>query len=119
MLGGRTKGCAGIRPQWEACTTPSQDAAAALVTALAPRAARATVVAASDAFWSGYWGASWVDLGPENASVTKGVLERWYYLSQYLLACVTRDGKVTPALTGVGRVLAACWPYAGHALTMC
>ena len=105
----RDMGCAGIRPQWETCTTPSQDAATALVAALAPNAARATAVAVSDAFWRGYWGASSVDLDPVNASTVKGVVERWYYLAQYLLACVTRDGKVTPALMGFAVVEPVDW----------
>ena len=100
----RDIGCAGIRPQWEACLRLPQDAAASLVRSMAPTAARGAAVIASRAFWNGYWGASSVDLAPgtsaasRNASVT---VERWYYLSQYLLGCTTRDGKVTSALDGM------------------
>ena len=99
----RDIGCAGIRPQWVACTTAPQEAAAALVEAMAATAARGAAVAASDAFWAGYWAASSVDIASRaapNATAQLGAVERWYYLAQYLLACTTRDGKVTSALDG-------------------
>ena len=51
----RDTGCAGIRPQWETCTTPPQAAASALVTAMATTAGRNAAAQASDAFWEGYW----------------------------------------------------------------
>ena len=99
----RDMGCAGIRPQWETCTTPPQAAAAALVQAMAVTATRAAAVQASDAFWASYWTASSVDLtsgAAPSAAPQLATVERWYYLSQYLLACNARDGKVTPALDG-------------------
>ena len=99
----RDQGCAGIRPQWETCASTPQAAAAALVQALAGTAALAAAAAASDAFWAGYWAASAVDIttgAAPNASAQLAVIERWYYMHQYLLACTTRDGKVTPALDG-------------------
>jgi hypothetical protein len=101
----RDIGCAGIRPQWQTCTKPPQAAAAALVEAMAGTAGRGAAVLASDAFWAGYWAASSVDLtsgAAPNATASQqlGVVERWYYLAQYLLACTTRDGKVTSALDG-------------------
>ena len=99
----RDMGCAGIRPQWEACTTPPQVAAAALVKSMASTTARAAAVAASDSFWTSYWAASSIDLttgATSGAAAQLGIVERFYYLMQYLLACTTRDGKVTPALDG-------------------
>jgi hypothetical protein len=99
----RDTGCAGIRPQWEACASTPQAAAAALVQAMAGTAARAAAVQASEAFWAGYWGASSLDLtsgAAANASAQLAVIERFYYMMQYLQACTTRDGKVTPALVG-------------------
>ena len=85
----RDIGCAGIRPQWETCTTTPQAAAAALVTAMAKTVGRAAAVKTSDAFWDGYWAASSIDLtaGTDpNSTSSVGIVERWYYLSQYLLA---------------------------------
>jgi hypothetical protein len=109
----RDIGCAGIRPQWEACTQTPQDSAAALVRAMAPAAARDAAVAASEAFWKGFWGASSVDLMPDaatpDAAADLAVVERWYYLAQYLLACTTRDGKVTSALDGLACVEPVPW----------
>ena len=99
----RDFGCAGIRPQWEACPSPPQAAAAALVQAMAGPAARSAALQASAAFWEGYWAASSVDLtsgAAPNASAQLAVIERFYYMMQYLQACTTRDGKVTPALNG-------------------
>jgi hypothetical protein len=98
----RDTGCAGIRPQWEACTVPPQDAAAALVRAMAPTAARGAAVANSLTFWETYWAASSVDLtaGAASAPASVASVERWYYLAQYLLGTTTRDGKVTSALNG-------------------
>ena len=98
----RDIGCAGIRPQWQTCRVPPEDAAASLVRAMAPTAARGAAVAASEAFWKGFWSASSVDLTSGSASAPASVssVERWYYLSQYLLGCTTRDGKVTSALDG-------------------
>jgi len=98
----RDIGCAGIRPQWQTCHVPPEDAAASLVRAMAPTAARGAAVAASEAFWKGFWSASSVDLTSGSASAPASVssVERWYYLSQYLLGCTTRDGKVTSALDG-------------------
>ena len=99
----RDTGCAGIRPQWEACAAAPEAAAAALVQAMAGATARAAAVEASDAFWSSYWNASSVDLvsgAAPNASAQLAVVERFYYFMQYLQATTTRDGKVTPALNG-------------------
>ena len=108
----RDVGCAGIRPQWEACATPPQAAAAALVVAMAGTAQRSAAVQASAAFWEGFWAASSVDLtagATPNASSALGTVERWYYLSQYLLGCTTRDGKVLPALDGFVAVEPVPW----------
>ena len=99
----RDIGCAGIRPQWEACASTPQAAAAALVRDMAGTAARAAAVQASETFWAGYWGASSLDLtsgATPNASSQLVIIERFYYMMQYLQACTTRDGKVTPALMG-------------------
>jgi hypothetical protein len=98
----RDLGCAGIRPQWETCTSTPQDAAASLVIAMATTATRAAAVASSESFWSGFWGASAVDLtgGVATVGAPTATVERWYYLSQYLLGTTTRDGKVTSALDG-------------------
>jgi hypothetical protein len=118
----RDIGCAGIRPQWAACTTPPQAAAAALVQAMAATAARAAAVAAADAFWSTYWAASAVDLtsgAAPGVAAQLGVIERWYYLSQYLLACTTRDGKVTPALDGFVVIEPVAWGDQFSALPRC
>eukprot|EP01052_Picozoa_sp_SAG31_P018193 SAG31_NODE_1278_length_9041_cov_3.415231_1_plen_2946_part_10 len=97
----RDMGCAGIRPQWEACLHSPQDAAASLVYSMASNEARAAAIAASDHFWDGFWAASSVDL-TSGATVPEAVatIERWYFLNQYLLGCTTRDGKVTSALDG-------------------
>jgi len=97
----RDMGCAGIRPQWEACTSRPEDAAASLVRAMAPASERGAAVARSDAFWDGFWSRSSVDIAGtgERANASRTV-ERWYYLAQYLLGCTTRDGKVTAALDG-------------------
>jgi hypothetical protein len=99
----RDIGCAGIRPQWQACATSPQAAAAALVQAMAAPGALGAAVAASEAFWGAYWGASAVDLtaaAAPAAAAQLATVERWYYMHQYLLAVTTRDGKVTPALDG-------------------
>jgi hypothetical protein len=77
----RDIGCAGIRPQWEACATAPEAAAAALVQAMAPTAALAAAVAASDAFWAGYWAASSIDVtsgATANASAPLAIVERFY-----------------------------------------
>jgi hypothetical protein len=108
----RDAGCAGIRPQWEACASPPQAAAAALVQAMAATAGRAAAVQASEDFWAGYWGASNLDLttgAAPNASAPLGVLERFYYFMQYLQGCTTRDGKVTPALDGFVVIEPVAW----------
>ena len=108
----RDLGCAGIRPQWETCTHAPEDAAASLVRAMAPIAGRGAAVAASEAFWSNFWGASAVDLtsaAPPNASAALIAVERWYYLAQYLLGSTTRDGKVTSALDGMACVEPVPW----------
>ena len=108
----RDIGCAGIRSQWETCATAPEAAAAALVTSLATPAALGAAVAVSDAFWANYWLASSVDLtsgATPNMTSQLGVIERWYYLSQYLLACTTRDGKVTPALDGFVCIEPVAW----------
>ena len=100
----RDLGCAGIRSQWATCTTSPEAAASALVRAMAATAGRESAVQASDTFWSEYWAASSVDLTssstPPNAKSPLEIVERWYYLSQYLLGSTTRDGKVTSALDG-------------------
>jgi hypothetical protein len=99
----RDIGCAGIRPQWETCATPPEAAAASLVRSMASPSALQAEVQASDAFWSGYWAASSVDLtsaASAGVATQLSTVERWYYLSQYLLACTTRDGKVTSSLDG-------------------
>lgn len=102
----RDIGCAGIRPQWEKCTKSPEDAAVSLVRAMAGSSERAAAVAASDEYWSRFWAASSVDLtsgqsANESApSASTHTVERWYYLAQYLLGTVARDGKVTPALNG-------------------
>jgi hypothetical protein len=109
----RDMGCAGIRPQWEACSQRPEDAAVSLVRAMAPAAARGAAVAASETFWSDFWGASAVDLAPgatpPNATASLATVERWYYLAQYLLGCTTRDGKVTSALDGMACVEPVPW----------
>ena len=108
----RDLGCAGVRPQWEACATAPQAAAAALVQAMAGTAARAAAVQESDTFWASYWAASSIDLtsgAAPGAAAKLGIVERWYYLHQYLLACTTRDGKVTPALDGFVCVEPVAW----------
>eukprot|EP00038_Savillea_parva_P022918 m.39036 g.39036 ORF g.39036 m.39036 type:complete len:1049 (+) comp5747_c0_seq1:158-3304(+) len=108
----RDVGCAGIRPQWESCTTSPQAAATALVQSMASTSARAAAVQTSEAFWSNFWAASSIDLtntATPNASLPVAIVERWYYLSQYLLGCTTRDGKVTPALDGFVCVEPVAW----------
>lgn len=109
----RDIGCAGVRPQWEACSQSPEDAAASLVRAMAPTAARAAAVAHSADFWAGFWGASAVDLAPSQApsgaNASLATVERWYYLAQYLLGCTTRDGKVTSALDGFACVEPVPW----------
>ena len=108
----RDLGCAGIRPQWETCTTPPEVAAAALVRAMAPTTARAAAVAASAAFWGDFWAASSIDLttgATPVAAAPLGVVERWYYLTQYLLGCTTRDGKVTSSLDGFVCIEPVAW----------
>ena len=77
----RDIGCAGIRPQWAACAQAPQDAAAALVRSMADTAGRGAAVAASDAFWAGYWGASSIDItsgASPNASAALATVERFY-----------------------------------------
>jgi hypothetical protein len=44
----RDMGCAGIRPQWEKCKIPPQDAAASLVRAMTSKAGRGAAVAVSE-----------------------------------------------------------------------
>ena len=106
----RDIGCAGIRPQWTACTVRPQDAAAALVREMASTSARGAAVAHSEAFWKGYWAASSVDIAPSPMSPNASrAVERWYYLMQYLLGCTTRDGKVTSALDGMACVEPVPW----------
>jgi hypothetical protein len=108
----RDTGCAGIRPQWETCTTSPQAAAAALVQAMADPAGLTAAVQASSAFWSDYWAASSVDItsgAAPNASAPLGTVERFYYFMQYLLGCTTRDGKVTPALDGFVCIEPVAW----------
>jgi hypothetical protein len=99
----RDIGCAGIRPQWEKCMKSPEEAAVSLVSAMARTSERAAAVATADAYWSGFWAASSVDLTSGlsgNESAPTYIVERWYYLAQYLLGTVARDGKVTPALDG-------------------
>eukprot|EP00035_Acanthoeca_spectabilis_P023068 m.447466 g.447466 ORF g.447466 m.447466 type:complete len:1040 (+) comp19521_c0_seq1:73-3192(+) len=109
----RDIGCAGIRPQWETCTTSPQAAATALITTMAGTTAREEAVQASSAFWSDFWAASSVDLTSGNINATApaptAIVERWYYLTQYLLGCTTRDGKVTSALDGFVCVEPVAW----------
>ena len=108
----RDMGCAGIRPQWETCSAPPQDAAAALVRAMAATAVRAAAVQASDSFWAASWAASSVDLtagAAPGAAAQLATVERFYYMMQYLLACTTRDGKVTPALIGFVCIEPVAW----------
>lgn len=108
----RDIGCAGIRPQWETCTSTPQAAASALVQAMASTAGRQTALQASQDFWSGYWASSSVDVtsgASPNASTQLGVVERFYYFMQYLQACTTRDGKVTPALDGFVCIEPVAW----------
>ncbi|MBQ0149453.1 MAG: trehalose hydrolase [Bacteroidales bacterium] len=45
------------------------------------------------AWWSSFWSLSHVDIGDE-------WMERYYYQSQYLLACSSRSGKTAPGLWG-------------------
>lgn len=108
----RDLGCAGVRPQWAACTAAPQEAAAALVRAIADSAARAAAVQASDDFWQAYWAASSVDLtagAVPNVTAQLKAVERFYYFMSYLLAVTTRDGKVTPALDGFVVVEPVAW----------
>lgn len=44
-------------------------------------------------WWSSFWSLSHVDIGDE-------WMERYYYQSQYLLACSSRSGKIAPGLWG-------------------
>ena len=44
-------------------------------------------------WWSAFWNLSHVDIGDE-------WMERYYYQSQYLLACSSRSGKIAPGLWG-------------------
>ena len=75
--------------------------------------APAAAITASDAFWNGFWAASSVNIAPPvwnaTAPTDAAVVERWYYLSQYLLGCTTRDGKVTSALDGMVVVEPVAW----------
>ena len=108
----RDIGCAGIRPQWESCGSSPEVAAAALVQAMASSSGRSASVQESDAFWANYWAASSVDLtsgAASNASTQLINIERFYYFMQYLQACTTRDGKVTPALDGFVCIEPAAW----------
>jgi hypothetical protein len=109
----RDIGCAGSTADTARCVQSPEAAAVALVSATAPLSAMNAAIQSSREFWSGFWRESAIDLGageplPANASVpdmsAKGnlsVVEKFYYCAQYLLACTTRDGKVTPALDGL------------------
>lgn len=44
-------------------------------------------------WWASFWKLSHVNIGDE-------WMERYYYQSQYLLACSTREGKIAPGLWG-------------------
>lgn len=44
-------------------------------------------------WWSDFWNLSHIDIGD-------GWVERYYYQSQYLLACSSRAGKIAPGLWG-------------------
>lgn len=77
----RDIGCAGIRPQWETCTTSPEAAATALVESMAASSARDAAVQTSRAFWSDFWAASEVDItsgATSNATGPLGIVERWY-----------------------------------------
>ena len=74
-----------------------------LVSAMAGTSERAAAVAIADQYWSAFWAASSVDLTSglsANESAPTYIVERWYYLAQYLLGSTSRDGKVTTALDG-------------------
>ena len=108
----RDIGCAGIRSQWETCSSSPQTAAATLVQTMATTAVRSTAVQTSMAFWTWYWASSSLDLtsgAAPNASAQLEVVERFYYFMQYLQACTTRDGKVTPALDGFVCIEPVAW----------
>ena len=45
------------------------------------------------AWWDGFWNLSSVTIGDD-------YLEKYYYLSQYLFACSSREGKFSPGLWG-------------------
>ncbi len=44
-------------------------------------------------WWNGFWNESSVSIGDEE-------LERYYYMSQYLFACSSREGKFAPGIWG-------------------
>lgn len=105
----RDTGCAGIRPQWMVCTRRPQDAAASLVRTVSSPSEFSAAVARSETFWSSYWNASSVDIAGSPSANASRTVERWYYLAQYLLGSITRDGKVTPALDGFACVEPVPW----------
>ena len=44
-----------------------------------------------------------------SSAANLSVVEKFYYCAQYLLACTTRDGKVTPSLDGLVVVEPTAW----------
>ena len=101
----RDTGCAGIRPQWEACKTRPQNAASALVRATAPKTSHTAAVSKSDAFWVGFWNASSVDIAPSAASPNASrTVERWYYMSQVQIRkdlCCDSSSKSGPGCSSL------------------
>eukprot|EP00051_Salpingoeca_urceolata_P007782 m.100454 g.100454 ORF g.100454 m.100454 type:complete len:1120 (-) comp15400_c0_seq2:5-3364(-) len=79
------------RPGKPAKTTSALADAVAL--AATPDVAR--IVTHHTDWWSKWWNASSIDLGPE-----RQVLESFYYGAQYMLGCFSRPGGVTAGLFG-------------------
>lgn len=104
----RDIGCAGTRIESGACTQRIEKAAADLVAANADPSIRAKTIKTQQDWWSNYWNASSIDLGGRNDTSTGGsttnanvtLVEHYWYLQQYVLACTTRQGKIAPSLIG-------------------
>jgi hypothetical protein len=111
----RDLGCAGTREQTSACgSKPVEEVAVSAAATLARSipAARAS----HDGFWSGYWNASSIQLGPPSTPVggderlhapapapagDATQLEKAFYGFMYAFGSNVRPGKVTPSLYGV------------------
>lgn len=93
----RDIGCDGTRPEASLCPKPIEEAATALAQSFAATSAWTELRSKQARWWAEYWNASAIDLGNDpNATI----VERYWYLQQFVMAVVTRPGKVAPALVG-------------------